>query len=314
MTGVPLPSRPVLAGNSHAAVYVLELLLEAWPADSILVIAPPGGVHHAWQPSLPAAASARGVEVIDPSDVNDAAVVDRVRAHGADLLLSVYYTQLFKGALLGAVAGPALNFHPSLLPRHRGVAPLIWAIAEGDEMVGVSVHELTLGVDTGPLVLQRPLPVHPDDTGFELHMKAAALVRSTAAELLRALREGRPLPVPVAQSGPASSHTTRDPQLNQLDWRDPAQRVRNIVRALALPLPGAHTGWNGVRVGVERVEVLPAPRVSRPPGMVEIDGDGAVVVWAGDGPLGLVDVRVDGTLQPATVLVDQGLTEGDFLA
>src|SRR2546423_4522960 len=140
-------------------------MLELWPASDILALAPPESVRHEWQPSLADEARARGVPVAQPERVNDDHVLDRIRGHRPDLLLSVYYTQIFRPALLEAIDGPALNFHPSLLPRHRGTAPLIWAIVEGDALTGVSVHELTVGVDEGPLVDQKSLPIHPNDTG-----------------------------------------------------------------------------------------------------------------------------------------------------
>src|SRR5262249_39830458 len=154
---------PVLAGNSHAAVYVLDLLLEAWPRDDILVIAAPDTKRHSWQPSLAERAAELDVRFIAPPKVNEPDVVQTVLDHHADLLLSVYYTQIFKAPFLEAINGPAVNFHPALLPKHRGTAPLIWAIAEGDTMAGLSVHELALGVDTGDLLYQRLLPIHPDD-------------------------------------------------------------------------------------------------------------------------------------------------------
>ena len=238
-----LPRRPVLAGNNKAAVEVLELMLQLWDATEILVVAPPRGPQHSWQPSLAGHAATRGVEVVGPDDVNEGWIVDALRDRASDLLLSVYYTQIFSTSLLDVIHGPRLNFHPSLLPRHRGTAPLIWAIAEGDTQTGVSVHELTVGVDTGPILWQRPLPIHQDDTGYSLHLKAAALVRAIASDLLRRLQLGRDLPDPVAQSGNSTVHTSRDPQLNRIDWSQPDDRIRNIVRALAWPLPGAETSW-----------------------------------------------------------------------
>src|SRR5262245_60949870 len=130
------PRRPVLAGNNEAAVLVLDLLLEEWAPADVLVIAPPGGAKHGWQPSLALHAAEHDVRVLEPEKVNDDEVVDELRRHGSDLLLSVYYTQLFRAPFLEAVDGPAVNFHPSLLPRHRGTAPLFWAIADGDEVDG----------------------------------------------------------------------------------------------------------------------------------------------------------------------------------
>src|SRR4051794_2472872 len=144
-------------------------MVQVWNREEILVIAPPHGPAHAWQPSLADRAANLGVRVLTPSDVNDEVTISEIRRRASDLLLSVYYTQLFTTDLMEAVDGRRLNFHPSLLPRHRGTAPLIWAIAEGDEQTGVTVHELTRGVDTGPILWQRPLRIHPDDTGYTLH-------------------------------------------------------------------------------------------------------------------------------------------------
>src|SRR4051812_43702239 len=154
------PRRVVLAGNNEAACLVLDLLVETLAPENILVIAPPGGVHHGWQPSLAAAAAERGVPTVAPADVNDPETVERVRAHGAGLLLSIYYTQIFRGPLLEAVAGPSVNFHPSLLPLHRGVAPLIWSLIEGDTKTGVTAHHIDATIDTGAILLQRSLPIH----------------------------------------------------------------------------------------------------------------------------------------------------------
>jgi UDP-4-amino-4-deoxy-L-arabinose formyltransferase/UDP-glucuronic acid dehydrogenase (UDP-4-keto-hexauronic acid decarboxylating) len=307
------PRSPLLAGNSQAAIDVLELMLELWRPDEILVIAPPHGPKHSWQPSLAERAGHEGVRVLAPQDVNDPAVIAELGQRRTDLLLSVYYTQIFSPALLDVVDGLRLNFHPSLLPRHRGTAPLIWAIAEGDEQTGVTVHELTRGVDTGPIWWQRPLGIHRDDTGYTLHLKAAKLVRSIAADLLRRLEQDRPLPEPIAQTGAVSVHTSRDPQLNRIDWTLPAVRIRNVVRALAHPLPGADTTWSGETVGIERVELSDARRASHRPGMVDVAADGEVVVSAGDGALRLVTIRRDGRLLPATTLTAIGLGTGEIL-
>lgn len=302
----------MLAGNSHAGVYVLDLLLEVWRRDDILVIAAPETKRHDWQPSLAARAAELEVPCLVPARVNDDDVVQAVADHQADLLLSVYYTQIFSAPLLEAITGARLNFHPALLPKHRGTAPLIWAIAEGDTMAGLSVHEITLGVDTGDLLWQRVLPIHPEDTGYSLQMKAAALARATAAELIRCLVQGRPLPPPQRQTGTATHHTSRDPQLNQIDWDQPAAKVRNIVRALAHPLPGAYMTVGSRRIGVEWVEPRPTRTASRSPGMVEYDSSGSPTIWSADAPVAIEAIRFEGELLSGSTLRKLGVQEGDF--
>lgn len=314
MNDAACPQKPVLAGNSLAGVRVLDLLLECWPVEDVLVIVPPETVRHSWQPSLRDAAQRAGVTVIDPPDVNDPEVIDAITSHGADLLLSVYYTQIFKELLLTAVDGLALNFHPALLPRHRGTAPLVWAIAEGDAMAGMSVHEISLGIDTGPIRWQRPLAIHPDDTGYSLHLKASNLAVAIAAEIIRRLRAGRPLPPAVDQSGQATMHTSRDPQLNRIDWAEPAERIRNVVRALSSPLPGAYTSWRGERLGLERVRTALLRGPSRPSGMVQIDASEGICVWTGDGAVALDAVRRDDNVFDGEALDALGILEGEVLS
>ena len=210
--------------------------------------------------------------------------------------------------MLASVDGPVLNFHPSLLPRHRGHAPIIWAIADGDSVTGLSVHFIDEGIDTGPLVYQRSLPIHPFDTGFDVHSKMVHLVRSTAADLLRRWLADETLPQAIGQSGEPTTHSRRDSRLNHIDWNDDRERIRNVVRALAPPLPGAfvrHAGDELVLVDVE-----PAHHTTergRPLGIVELEPDGTPLVWAVDGPLKIASVLRDGKVVDGR---DLALTNG----
>lgn len=308
--------RLVLAGNNLAAIRTLDLSLEALAPDDVLVVAPHPASRPGWQESLAKHAGALGVDCMTPGDVNDPHVLERVASHDPDLFLSVYYTQLFGEGLLEAIGGNALNFHPSLLPRHRGNAPLIWAIVDGDTQTGLSVHHIDPGIDTGPLVLQRTIPIHKNDTGYSLHRKMANLVRAAAAELLRDLIAGRPLPAGQPQSGRSSYHSVRDPQINHVDWSDPRERIRNIVRALAPPLPGAFSLVGGTRVTLARVDPVdsPAGASHKTPGMIEVVRGQVPLAWAGDGAVRLTTVVWDGEPRPGKALVEAGLiTEGDVL-
>lgn len=269
-----------------------------------------------WHASLADAAREAGVRCLVPDDVNDESVLAHVADHGPELLLSVYYTQLFAPPLLHSVDGSSVNFHPSLLPRHRGVAPIVWAIAEGDRTTGLTAHYIDEGIDTGPVILQRPLPIHPEDTGYRLHLKMAWLVRATAAELLRRFLAGESFPSGIAQSGTATYHSGRDPDLNHLDWTSPRRRIRDIVRALAPPLPGAFTLLNGEALVIARVDLVPQMEGGRTlrPGMVELSRDDVPIVYAADGPLKLAAFVDDGEIVPGQQLPRRrGLLAGQVL-
>lgn len=303
--------RVVLAGNNAAAIAVLDLLREKLPPSDILAVAPMRGPAADWQQSLAAAATARSVRWIAPPDVNDPATLEEIRAFAPTLLLSVYYTQIFSLELLACVHGPVLNFHPSLLPRHRGHAPIIWAIAEGDAVTGLSVHFIDEGIDTGPLVSQLPLAIHPRDTGFDVHSKMVALVRATAADILRRWFADVPLPAATGQSGEATTHSRRDSRLNHIDWSNDRERIRNIVRALAPPLPGAFVVHGSEEVVL--IDVEPAHHTverARPLGIVELEADGTPLVWAADGPLLIKAAFRDGALVDGR---EVGLSNGTIL-
>ena len=278
--------RPVLAGNSKAGCLSLDMLLEAYDPADLLVIAPPPDTTPGWHDSLADHARRRNVSVIEPEKVNEPWVTDALESRGSDFLLSVYYTQLFKPTLLGSIDGLAVNVHPSLLPAHRGTAPLIWALVEGDELTGVSIHELTAGIDEGPLLYRSPLPIHPDDTGYTLHMKATRLVRALVADLVRRVSTNADLPEPVEQTGEASYHSRRDPRVNHVDWALPRARIRNIVRALAPPLPGAYSMLGTDRITFDSVSLADAQGSRGSTGLLDAsDPSGRVLAWAADGPL-----------------------------
>ncbi|NYD24592.1 methionyl-tRNA formyltransferase [Kineococcus aurantiacus] len=304
----------VLAGNNSPAIEVLRLLLERLDAGSVLAVAPTEGSKHEWQPSLADAAHAAGVRCLQPADVNDPSTIAAVREHDADLLLSVYYTQIFKAPFLAAIRGPKINFHPALLPRHRGTAPLIWAIVSGDAMAGVTAHHIDEGIDTGAPIARKPFPIHHEDTGFDLHRKATRLVHRMAADLLNDLLTGRPLPNQEVGHHEPSYHGRADARLNHLNWKDSSHRIRNIVRALAHPFPGAYVIAGAERVILERVQsVEPSADLgSRPPGSVELPHGKGPLVWTSTGLLRIETWR-DGDAMRSGEEMKRFLHEGMML-
>jgi methionyl-tRNA formyltransferase len=148
-------------------------------------------------------------------------------------------------------------------------------------------------------------------------MKMANLVRAAAGDLIRDFLADKPIPSGQQQTGAATSHCSRDPRVNHLVWSDPRERIRNIVRALAPPLPGAFILIGETPVTLTRVDAAesPASALPRTPGMVEIRGTGSPIVWTGDGPIELKEVLVEGNARPASALVEAGvLTEGQVLS
>ena len=153
----------ILCGKGTAAADCLDLLVDGgndvW---AIGVQGDPG--RDSWQRSFKAAARRRGVPFDQPRRINDREFVKSLSSFGADILLSIQYDQILRRDLLRSVEAPCLNLHFSLLPRHRGVDPIAWALLSGDSEAGVTLHYMVEDIDAGDIIAQRSVPTEPSET------------------------------------------------------------------------------------------------------------------------------------------------------
>jgi methionyl-tRNA formyltransferase len=192
-----------------------------------------------------------GLEVFQPERIKDEAAQARIRQVGADLMVVVAYGQILPKSLLDAPRLGTLNVHASLLPRHRGPAPIEWSILSGDAETGVTIMQMDAGVDTGPILAQARVPLAPDATAGPLEGQLANLGARLMVETLDGLAHGRVAPVPQPAEG-----ATHAPRLRSEDGKlDPAtmsaQEIDRRVRALSERL-GCWITLNGTEVKVIR--------------------------------------------------------------
>ena len=174
-----------------------------------------------------------GLEVFQPERIKDEAAQARIRQVGADVMVVVAYGQILPVSLLNAPRLGTLNVHASLLPRHRGPAPIEWTILSGDTETGVTIMQMDAGVDTGPILAQARVPLAPDATAGPLDGKLANLGGRLMVRTLDDFARGRITPVPQPAEG-----ATRAPRLRSDDGKlDPAtmsaQEIDRRVRALS---------------------------------------------------------------------------------
>jgi methionyl-tRNA formyltransferase len=201
----------------------------------------------------PVADAARELELpLDqPESVNDDAARERIAAAAPEAVCVCAFGALIKEPLLSEHR--MLNVHPSLLPRWRGAAPIERAIMAGDETTGVSIMEVTAGLDSGPVCLQAEEPISPDDTYGTLSERLAGV----GGELLvRALDEDPPC-VEQAEAGVTYAEKI-GPEDRRLDPARPAAELERVVRALA-PHVGAFVEVGDVRLGVHEARVVDVP-------------------------------------------------------
>ncbi|MFQ5612756.1 MAG: methionyl-tRNA formyltransferase [Anaerolineae bacterium] len=132
-----------------------------------------------------------GVPVVGSRDVNDPASLARLREWGPDLIISIYLNQLIKREVINLPGRGTINIHPALLPRNRGLFPYFWAIANGDEETGVTIHWVDEKFDTGEILLQEKFPLRPEDTITSLAFKSALVGAEMLVEAVRLIEAGQ---------------------------------------------------------------------------------------------------------------------------
>jgi methionyl-tRNA formyltransferase len=281
----------LLAYHDMGAACLEELM--AGGADIVLVVThqdQPG--ENVWFRSVWRLAEQRGLEVIAPTDVNAPEVVARIHALEPDLLLSVMFRQMLKKDLLEAPRRGALNLHPSLLPKFRGRSPINWVLVHGETETGVTLHYMVEKADRGDIVAQRRVPIEEEDTALTLHHKATEAARLLIREAYPLLNAGRAPRLPQNHAE-ASYFGGRKPQDGEIDWRWPARRVYDLVRAVTHPYPGAFSWQRDRRLVIWWGRPTAAPRPLQP-GELYVDGDAGAFVGTGEGALRLERVQPEG--------------------
>jgi len=189
--------------------------------------------------------------VFQPERIRSEEAQARIREIGADVMVVVAYGQILPASLIDAPRLGTLNVHASLLPRHRGPAPVEWAILSGDSETGVSIMQMDAGVDTGPILAQERVPMAPDEIAPRLEGRLAIVGGALLVRTLDDLVVGRVTPRPQPAVG--ASHAPRlRPEDGKLDPTTmTAQDIDRKVRALAGRV-GTWMTLKGVEVKVFR--------------------------------------------------------------
>ena len=251
-----------------------------------------------------ALAEARGLAVRTPKTLRDPDEQAAFAALEADVAVVVGYGLLLPAPILAAPRHGCLNLHPSILPRWRGAAPIQRPIMAGDAETAAAIMVMEEGLDTGPVALERRVPIPPDATAGDMHDVLAELGATLMVEALRQIEAGTLAPRPQAEDGVLYAAKI-DKAEARIDWNRPAREVHDLIRGLS-PFPGAFFEADLGR-GRERVKVLRSryyrgegfrgikggtPGLDGPPGTVV--GEFSKFVKCGEGWLDLEEVQRGG--------------------
>jgi methionyl-tRNA formyltransferase len=236
-----------------------------------------------WSDSVADLASAHNVPVVLRNRPDD--LVPRLKEAEPDIIVANNWRTWLPPEIFTLPPHGTLNVHDSLLPAYAGFSPLIWALINGEQEVGVTAHLMDDELDAGNIVLQRSVPVGPRDTSTDLFHKTVDLIAPVVTEALGLIAAGRTDWTPQDRSKASFFHK-RSIEDSRIDWTWPADDIDRLVRAQADPYPNAFTFHRGERLRIVRASVSQG-RYGGTPGRIFIkEGDGVVIVAGADARFG----------------------------
>jgi methionyl-tRNA formyltransferase len=240
-------------------------------------------------------ALARGVPVLQPKRMRNPEAVAEIETLHPELIVVMAYGQILPAGVLNAPSIACLNLHASLLPRHRGAAPIQAAIEAGDTETGLTVMYMDEGLDTGDILLEKRIGISSTETGGSLHDRLAQLSPEALGEALDLLESGR-----APRAPQDSALATYAPKLSResgvIDWTADAAQIDRKIRAMN-PWPAASTFLPSKSGPPLKLKVFSALRIENEGGVsgtVLSSGKNGLLVAAGTGAIQLGEVQLEG--------------------
>lgn len=215
--------------------------------------------------------------------------VGTLRALEPDMVVTAAFGQILSQALLDIPRLGTVNVHASLLPGHRGAAPVNWCIIAGESVSGVTTMLTDAGLDTGDILLKRSTPVGEEETAGELTVRLAQLGAQLLIETIRGIEAGSITPVKQDEAR-ASYEPMLKKETGRINFELPAREIVNLVRGVN-PWPGAWTGFMGGQLKIWRARAVEAPRPGLPGEVLLANAKSGLVVACGQGALEVIEMQ-----------------------
>jgi len=275
------PLRIIFMGTPDFAVPTLEKLI-AGPDRVVAVVSQPdrpkGRGRKLVAPPVKDLAAQHEIPVLQPTKIRTAEFSETVKSYLPDLIVVAAYGRILPPQLLTLAPHGCINVHGSLLPRHRGAAPIQWAIVCGDTEVGVTIMQMDVGMDTGAMLLKRSIVPDPDETAGSLFPKIADLGSEALMDVLEMLGNGCLSPMQQDES-----LATEAPMLSKNDglvnWSTPAEDIARLIRGLD-PWPTAFCSVDGKKLQLFMPDVVYQDSHHPPGTLLRADRSGLLVSTA----------------------------------
>ena len=252
------------------------------------------------------------IPMLRPGRLRDPKAIEWVGEKSPDLLVLAFVTEFVPKAMIEMATHGGINYHPSLLPKYRGGSAMNWAIINGEKETGVTIHQIDEGVDTGPIIIQKRVPIDPDDTLKSLYFqKLYPLGITMVAEAVRLIRENRASPQAQDQSQASHQPVIKESDVI-IDWTQSTRRIYDLIRG-SNPAPGATTYFRGEKLKIW--EGSPDSGDGKPGEIIDILPDRGFLIAAAGGSIlaRRVQFRDTGKISAVDFLETAALHKGDRL-
>lgn len=300
-------ARIVFMGTPDFAVPALRLLIQHHDVLGVVTQPdrPAGRSRQVQMSPVKQAALEAGISVFQPEKIRRPEAVEELRQWQPDAYIVAAFGQILPQTVLDIPPHGSINIHASLLPRWRGAAPIQAAIRAGDAETGITIMKMDAGLDTGPMLRQRAIPIAADETGQSLHDKLAELGGTLLIETLPGYLSGELPPQP--QDDALATFAPRiEKEAGRIDWTQPATVIERAIRAFT-PWPGTFTLWNGKQLKIHAGETGSG---SAEPGHV-VRANGRVAIGTASGLFFPTRLQLEGKSQVS--IDDFARGYGDFV-
>jgi methionyl-tRNA formyltransferase len=301
--------RIAVMGQAAFGARVLETLSDR--GEEIIAAWLPQGKTGGKIDPLKTAADSHGIPAHQPKNYKAPETLEAFRAAQPDLLIMAFVTDIIPLSFVKVPTQGAICYHPSLLPRHRGGSAINWALIMGDRETGLSIFWTDAGIDTGPVLLQKRIPIGPEDTAGSLYFnRLFPLGVEAIAESVDLIRAGR-APRLVQDESLATYEPLCNDRVSGIDWRKSAAEIHNLIRGCD-PQPGAYSFYQGKKVRFFDARIADISRPEAEPGEILAADEGGLTVAACSGAIRIGKVRTDAGKQDAAVFAAAaGLKPGE---
>ncbi|MBW2014570.1 MAG: methionyl-tRNA formyltransferase [Deltaproteobacteria bacterium] len=300
----------LLIGQAAFGAKVLESLLER-NENIIGVYAPPDRPGGRTDPLKDAAVS-KGIDVFQPATYKDDQIFAEYKELKPDLTVMAFVTDIIPARFFEVPTHGTINYHPSILPRHRGASAINWAVIMGDTRTGLSIFWPDGGIDTGLILLQKEIEIGPDDTTGALYFNHLFPMGVDAIlESIDLIKAGKAPKIPQDEAG-ATYEPPCDDQVAGIDWDKPAGELYNLVRGCD-PQPGAFALFKGEKVRFYGAQLIEETTDKAPGTILAVDDQGIHVAVSGARLVaGKVRPAKGKKVAAAEFATEQGLKAGDM--